>query len=447
VNNVLGVPFIFRGALDVRARAINEEMKLAACRALAALAKQEVPDSVLRAYGLEKLAFGPDYLIPKPLDPRVALWVAPAVAEAAMRTGVARRHVDLEAYREELARRLVRGREVMGVVFQKARRDPKRIVFSEGEEPKILRAAAIVAQEGIATPLLIGREAVVRARMQELRINGAVEVVDPDRFDGLEAYAQELYRLRQRKGVTLREARTLIRQPNYFGAMMVRRGDADGFVAGLTYHYPDVIRPALQVIGPGPGVSRVAGLYLMILDGRAYLFADPTVNIDPTEEELAEIAIMAADKAREFDLEPRVAMISFSNFGSTRHPRSDKVARATELVKEARPDLMVDGEMMADVALSPELRAEDYPFSALVGEANVLVFPSLEAANVAYKLVQRLGGAVAVGPILMGMAKPVHVLSRGAEVSDVVNITAIAVVDAQTPRKPVGVRSLSGVRL
>ncbi|MCL6499796.1 MAG: NADP-dependent malic enzyme, partial [Firmicutes bacterium] len=418
VNNVLGFPFIFRGALDVRARAINEEMKLAACRALAALAKQEVPDSVLRAYGLEKLAFGPDYLIPKPLDPRVALWVAPAVAEAAMRSGVARRNVDLEVYREELARSLVRGREVMGVVFQKARRDPKRIVFSEGEEPKILRAAAIVAQEGIATPLLLGREAVVRARMEELRINGAIRVVDPDRFDGLETYAQELYRLRQRKGVTLREARTLIRQPNYFGAMMVRRGDADGFVAGLTYHYPDVIRPALQVIGPGPGVSRVAGLYLMILDGRAYLFTDPTVNIDPTEEELAEIAIMAADKAREFDLEPRVAMISFSNFGSTRHPRSDKVARATELVKETRPDLMVDGEMMADVALSPELRAEDYPFSALVGEANVLVFPSLEAANVAYKLVQRLGGAVAVGPILMGMAKPVHVLSRGAEVSD-----------------------------
>jgi malate dehydrogenase (oxaloacetate-decarboxylating)(NADP+) len=229
--------------------------------------------------------------------------------------------------------------------------------------------------------------------------------------------------------------------------MMVRRGDADGFVAGLTYHYPDVIRPALQVIGPGPGVSRVAGLYLMILEGRAYLFADPTVNIDPTEEELAEIAIMAADKAREFDLEPRVAMISFSNFGSTRHPRSEKVARATELVKECRPDLVVDGEMMADVALSPELRAEDYPFSSLVGEANVLVFPSLEAANVAYKLVQRLGGAVAVGPILMGMAKPVHVLSRGAEVTDVVNMAAIAVVDAQTPRRPVGVRTLAGSRV
>ncbi len=446
VNNVLGFPFIFRGALDVRARAINEEMKLAACHALAALAKQEVPDSVLRAYGLERLAYGPDYLIPKPLDPRVALWVAPAVAEAAMRTGVARRHVDLEAYREELARRLVRGREVMGIVYHKARREPKRIVFSEGEEPKILRAAAILVQEGIATPVLLGREETVRARMHELRITGPIEVVDPDRWPALDAYAEELYRLRHRKGVTLREARTLIRQPNYFGAMMVRRGDADGFVAGLTYHYPDVIRPALQVIGPAPGVSRVAGLYLMILEGRAYLFADPTVNIDPTEEELAEIAIMAADKAREFDLQPRVAMISFSNFGSTRHPRSEKVARAAELVKECRPDLMVDGEMMADVALSPELRAEDYPFSSLVGEANVLVFPSLEAANVAYKLVQRLGGAVAVGPILMGMAKPVHVLSRGAEVTDVVNMTAIAVVDAQTPRRPVGVRALAGSR-
>ncbi len=447
VNNVLGFPFIFRGALDVRARAINEEMKLAACKALAALAKQEVPDSVLRAYGLERLAFGPDYLIPKPLDPRVALWVAPAVAEAAMRTGVARRHVDLEAYREELARRLLRGREVMGIVYQKARREPKRIVFSEGEEPKILRAAAILVQEGIARPVLLGREEMVRARMEELRVSGPLEVVDPERSAAAEAYAQELYRLRHRKGVTLREARALIRQPNYFGAMMVRWGDADGFVAGLTYHYPDVIRPALQVIGPGPGVSRVAGLYLMILDGRAYLFADPTVNIDPTEEELAEIAIMAADKAREFDLEPRVAMISFSNFGSTRHPRSEKVARATELVKECRPDLMVDGEMMADVALSPELRAEDYPFSALVGEANVLVFPSLEAANVAYKLVQRLGGAVAVGPILMGMAKPVHVLSRGAEVTDVVNMAAIAVVDARTPRRPVGVRTLAGSRV
>jgi|FaiFalDrversion2_1042247.scaffolds.fasta_scaffold00723_3 malate dehydrogenase (oxaloacetate-decarboxylating)(NADP+) len=446
VNNVLGFPFIFRGALDVRARAINEEMKLAACYALAELAKQDVPDSVLRAYGLAHLEFGPDYLIPKPLDPRVALWVAPAVAQAAMRTGVARRHVDLEAYREELARRLMRGREVLGIVYHKARQQPKRIVFSEGEEPKILRAAAILVQEGMAHPVLLGREEVVRARMEELRITTPLEVVNPERFPRFEEYAQTLYRLRQRKGVTLREARALMRQPNYFGAMMVHRGDADGFVAGLTYHYPDVIRPALQVIGPAPGVSRVAGLYLMILEGRAYLFADPTVNIDPTAEELAEIAIMAADKAREFDLEPRVAMISFSNFGSTRHPRSEKVAQAADLVKRCRPDLMVDGEMMVDVALSPELRAEDYPFSTLVGEANVLVFPSLEAANVAYKLVQRLGGAVAVGPILMGMAKPVHVLSRGAEISEVVNMAAIAVLDAQTPRRPVTVREVVAQR-
>ncbi|MDQ7842334.1 MAG: NADP-dependent malic enzyme [Armatimonadota bacterium] len=431
VNNVLGFPFIFRGALDVRARAINDEMKIAASRALAALAKEEVPDVVLRAYGLESLRFGPDYVIPKPIDPRVPLWEAPAVAEAAMASGVARRTVDLAAYREELARRLVRGREAMSVVFSKARAAPRRVVFSEGEEPKILRAAAELSREGLAVPILLGREPVVRTRMEEMHLALSVEVINPETSPKLEAYATVLFEARQRKGITKREARALLRQPNYFGAMMVRAGDADAFVAGLTYHYPDVIRPALQVIGPGPDVSRVAGLYLMVLDGKAYIIADPTVNIDPTAEELAEIAIMAADKAREFDLTPRIAMLSFSNFGSTRHPRTEKVAQATALVKRRRPDLMVDGEVMADVALDPDLRRADYPFSTLVGEANVLIFPSLEAANTAYKLLQRLGGATAIGPILMGMAQPVHVLSRGAEVADIVNIAAIAVVDAQ----------------
>ncbi len=431
VNNVLGFPFIFRGALDVRARAINDEMKIAASRALADLAKEEVPDVVLKAYGLESLRFGPDYIIPKPLDPRVPLWEAPAVAEAAMASGVARVRVDLDAYREELARRLVRGREVMSVIFSKAKASPKRVVFSEGEEPKILRAAAELSREGLARPILLGREAVVRTRLEELHLSTPLEVINPETSSKLETYAAILYQARQRKGITLREARALLRQPNYFGAMMLRAGDADAFVAGLTYHYPDVIRPALQVIGPGPGISRVAGLYLMVLDGRPYIIADPTVNIDPTAEELAEIAIMAADKAREFDITPRVAMLSFSNFGSTRHPRTEKVAQATALVKRRRPDLMVDGEMMADVALDVDLRSADYPFSTLVGEANVLVFPSLEAANTAYKLLQRLGGATAIGPILMGMAQPVHVLSRGAEVSDIVNIAAIAVVDAQ----------------
>ncbi len=431
VNNVLGFPFIFRGALDVRARAINDEMKIAASRALAALAKEEVPDAVLRAYGLESLRFGPDYIIPKPVDARVPLRVAPAVAEAAMASGVARRTVDLAAYREELARRLVRGHEVMGAVYQKAQAAPRRVVFSEGEEPKIVRAAAALVRDGLAKPILLGRETVIRTRMEEMHVSVPLEIINPEQSGKLDGYARILYEGRQRRGITVREARTLLRQPNYFGAMMVRAGDADAFVAGLTYHYPDVIRPALQVIGPARGTTRVAGLYLMIQNNKPYLLADPTVNIDPTAEELAEIAIMAADKAKEFDITPRVAMLSFSNFGSTRHPRSEKVAQATALVKARRPDLMVDGEIMADVAVDPELRQADYPFSTLAGEANVLVFPSLEAANAAYKLLQHLGGAAAIGPILMGTAHPVHVLSRGAEVTEIVNIAAVAVVDAQ----------------
>ncbi len=431
VNNVLGFPFIFRGALDVRARAIDDGMKIAAARALAALAKDDVPDSVLRAYGVDRLDFGPDYLIPKPLDPRVPLRVAPAVAGAAMKSGVARNVLDLDAYTEALANRLTRGREVMSVVTRKAQTAPKRVVFSEGEERKVILAAARIAQDRIGVPILLGRDAVIRARMEELRVGVPIDIVDPTTFDRVDEYADILFARRQRKGITLRESVALLRRPNYFGAMMVEAGDADAFVSGLTYHYPDVIRPALEVIGSA-AASLVAGLYVMITDdGRAVVLADPTVNFDPGAEELADIAVMAADRARGFGLQPRVALLSFSNFGSTRHERSAKMAAATALVKARRPDLMVDGEMMADVALSPALRADDYSFSDLVGEANVLVFPSLEAANVAYKLLQHLGRAVAIGPILVGMAKPVHVLSRGAEVTDIVNMAAIAVVDAQ----------------
>ncbi len=415
VNNVLGFPFIFRGALDVRARAIDEGMMIAAARALAELTKEDVPDSVLRAYGLDRLEFGPEYLIPKPLDPRVPLRVAPAVAAAAMASGVARNPLDLATYTEQLANRLTRGREVMSVVTRKAQTAPKRVVFSEGEERKIILAAARIQQEQIGVPILLGREAVIRSAMKELRVTVPVEIVDPATSERVDAYAAALHERRQRKGITLREAVALLDQRNYFGAMMVQAGDADAFVAGLTYHYPDVIRPALQVIGSAPNVSRVAGLYVMITaDGRAVVLTDPTVNFDPTAEELADIAVMAADRARGFGLEPRVALLSFSNFGSTRHPRSAKMAAATKLVKSRRPDLMVDGEMMADVALSPDLREDDYSFSDLVGEANVLVFPT-----------------VAIGPILIGMNKPVHVLSRGAEVTDIANIAAIAVVDAQ----------------
>jgi malate dehydrogenase (oxaloacetate-decarboxylating)(NADP+) len=432
VNNVLGFPFIFRGALDVRARAIDDGMKVAAARALAALAKEDVPDSVLRAYGQERLEFGPDYLIPKPLDPRVPLRVAPAVASAAIASGVARHPIDEAAYAEDLANRLTAGHEVMGVVIHKAQAAPKRIVFSEGEDLKVIRAAAGIQQEAIGVPILLGRAEVIRAALDAMHLDTSLETIDPAHSERTDFYAETMFANRHRQGITRREARALLGAPNYFAAMMVRVGDADAFVAGLTYHYPDVIRPALQVIGAAAGVSRVAGLYLIVTaDGRAVILTDPTVNIDPTADELADIAIMAADRARKFDIEPRVALISFSNFGSTRHPRATKVADAVALVKSRRPDLMVDGEMMADVALQPALRDLDYPFATLSGEANVLVFPSLEAANVAYKLLQQLGRAVAIGPILMGMDRPVHVLSRGAEVADIVNMAAIAVVDAQ----------------
>jgi malate dehydrogenase (oxaloacetate-decarboxylating)(NADP+) len=436
VNNVLGFPFIFRGALDVRARAINSDMMIAAARALATLTKEDVPDSVLRAYGLTELEFGPEYLIPKPLDPRVPLRVAPAVAAAAMASGVARDPLDLATYQEALANRLSRGREVMSVVTRKAQSAPKRVVFSEGEERKIILAAARIQLEGIGVPILLGRADIIEAEMKKLRVTAPIEIVDPAGSDRTDAYARVLYAKRQRKGVTLREACALLAQPNYFGAMMVEAGDADAFVAGLTYHYPDVIRPALEVIGAASDVARVAGLYVMITeDGRAVVLTDPTVNFDPTAEELADIAVMGAERARSFGLAPRVALLSFSNFGSTEHPRSAKMAAATKLVRSRHPELMVDGEMMADVALSPTLR-EDYGFSDLAGEANVLVFPSLEAANIAYKLLRHLGGAVAIGPILVGMNKPVHVLSRGAEVTDIANIAAIAVIDAQDAAEP-----------
>jgi malate dehydrogenase (oxaloacetate-decarboxylating)(NADP+) len=440
VNNVLGFPFIFRGALDVRARAINDEMKLAAARALAALAREDVPDSVLKAYGLETLRFGPDYIIPKPLDPRVMLWEAPAVAQAAMETGVARIHIDIEEYRERLAARLGKGTQVMRFIINKAKAAPKRIAFGEGEEPKILRAAALIQEEGIGRPILIGRPEVIRRRIEELGLRCQPEIVYPPEFPRLEEYAQRLYEKRQRKGVTLPLARTLMLEPNYFGPMMVEMGDADAFISGLTYDYPAVIRPALQVVGVREGMRKVAGLYIMIVKEKVYFFTDATVNIEPTAEDLAEIAIMAADFARRFDIEPRVAMLSFSNFGSTRHPLSEKVRQAVEIVRQRRPDILIDGEMQADTAVVPEIIEERYPFSR-VKDANVLVFPDLEAANVSYKLLQRLGNAQAIGPILLGMGKPVHVLQTGDEVQDIVFIAAIAALDAQERAlAPAGVR-------
>jgi malate dehydrogenase (oxaloacetate-decarboxylating)(NADP+) len=432
VNNVLGFPFIFRGALDVRARAINEEMKLAATRALAALAKEDVPDSVLRAYGLSRLHFGPDYIIPKPFDPRVLIWEASAVAEAAMKSGVARLQIDLGEYREQLSRRLGRTYEVMQTVRQRARIAPKRIVFAEGEEEKILRAGYRLMDEQIALPVLLGRASVIESKLKDLGLTRLKpEIVEPARSPRLEAYVEEFFQMRQRKGVTRSEAHELMLNNNYYGSMMVRTGDADGFISGLTQHYPDTVRPALQVIGMRPDVHRVSGLYALATKKEVYFFADTTVNIDPSAEDLAEIALLAANVAREFDIEPRVAMLSFSNFGSTKHPLAEKVQRATELVKRADPNLVADGEMQADTAVTPEIIADTYPFSTLKGGANVLIFPSLEAANSAYKLMMRIGGAEGLGPILMGMNKPVHVLQRGAEVEEIVNMAAIAVVNAQ----------------
>ena len=429
INNVLGFPFIFRGALDVQASQINDEMKLAACHALAALAREDVPDSVLNAYNLEVLKFGPDYIIPKPFDPRVLLWEAPAVAEAAMRTGVARRNIDLAAYREQLEARLGKGWQLMRLIINKARRNPKRVVFGEGEQPKIIRAAAAIEDEGIGFPILLGRPEVIRQKIEELGLDFNPTVVEPQFSPQYEAYCQAFFELRQRKGVTLSRARAFMRRRSFFGPMMVRMGDADAYVSGLTHNYPEIISPALQIVGTAPGVRKVAGMYIMIVRDKIYFFSDATVNIEPTAEDLAEIACLVADAACRFDIQPRIAMLSFSNFGSTRHPLSEKVRQAVELVRQRRPELVIDGEMMADTAVVPEIVDELYPFSR-VRDANVLIFPNLEAANTCYKLLQRLGGAEAIGPVLLGMGRAVHVLQRADEVRDIIHIAAMAVIDA-----------------
>ena len=443
VNNVLGFPFIFRGALDVRATTINEDMKLAATRALASLAKEDVPDSVLRAYGVERLEFGREYIIPKPFDPRVLIWEASAVAEAAMRTGVAQQPVNLEEYKDALERRLGRAYETMRGMINKARLSPRRVVFTEGEQPKILRACQILLDEKIAEPILLGSRDTIVAKVAELRLHlGGVQIVEPSKFPRLDEYIEEFCSLRQRKGVTRTEAAKLVLNPTTFGSLMVRLGDADALVGGLTTHYPDTIRPALQVIDVRPELRKVAGVYVLFTaKGELYFLADATVNIDPTAEELAEIAIMASEKARRFNQEPRVAMLSFSNFGSTRHPLAEKVRAAVEIVRQRAPGLMVDGEMQADTAVVPQIIEETYPFSTLRGGANVLIFPNLEAGNIAYKLLQRIGGAETIGPLLTGLTKPVHVLQRGSEVTDIVHVAAVAVVDAQEVGKPYHVLS------
>lgn len=431
INNVLGFPFIFRGALDVRAKAINDDMKFAASQALAALAKEDVPDSVLRAYGGENIKYGRDYIIPKPLDPRVLLWEAPAVAESAIKTGVARKVIDMDEYRQQLSYRQGLGAQVRYFIMNKARAagGKKRIAFAEGEEQKVIRAAYQIVDEKIGVPVLIGRRKVIEEQLKALSLEYKPEVIDPGDFTEIEKYAEEYYGMRNRKGMTHSDALKKVREPNVFGPLMVKLKAADAFVSGLTYDYPEVIRPALQIHHTRQGVTKAAGVYLMIIEDRVYLFTDATVNIEPSAEDLAEIGALAADFAKQLEIDPRVAFLSFSNFGSTPHPLSDKVRQAVKLLKERRPDLKVDGEMQADTAVMPEIIESRYPFSA-VRDANVLVFPSLESANVAYKLMARLGKAKAIGPILLGMGAPVHVLQTGDEVSNIVQIAAVAVMDA-----------------
>ena len=432
VNNVLGFPFIFRGALDVRATAINEEMKLAATRALAALAKEDVPDSVCRAYGVERLKFGAEYLIPKPFDPRVLLWEAVAVAKAAMESGVAQEPVNLEVYREQLERRLGKAHEVARMMVHKAQAQPKHVVFPEGDNEKILRACHTLVEENIAVPILLGDPSVIHENILELGLDlHGIRIVDPANSPLREQYIQELFRLRQRRGMTLSEAQKQITNRNIFGSMMLHMGDAEALVSGVTQHFPDTIRPALEIVRVREGLHKVSGCYAMITrKGDIFFLADTSVNIEPTAEDLVEIALCTAQTARRFDIEPRVAMLSFSSFGSTKHPQCEKVRRAVELLQRADPMLMVDGELMADDAISPEID-QNYPFSRLKGGANVLIFPDLNSANITYKLLTKIGGAETLGPILMGMSKPVHLVPRGAEVEEIVNVTAIAVVDAQ----------------
>jgi len=441
VNNVLGFPFIFRGALDVHATVINEEMKLAATHALADLAKEDVPDSVCRAYGVARLEFGADYLIPKPFDPRVLVWESSAVAQAAMETGVAQEPVNIDEYREQLERRLGKAHEISRMMIHKAQAKPKHVVFPEGDNEKILRACHSILEEKIATSILVGNPATIHAKTTELGLAlKDVQIVDPATSPLREAYIQELFRLRQRRGVTLTEARTLIDEPNIFASMMVHMGDADALVSGVSQHFPDTIRPALQIIRMREGLHKVAGCYPLITrDGELLFLADTSVNIDPTAEDLVEIALCTAQEARRFDVVPRVAMLSFSNFGSTKHPFCDKVRKAVELLHKADPTLIVDGEIMADVAVSPEKLEQTYPFSSLKGGANVLVFPDLASANITYKLLTTVGGAEILGPVLMGMARPVHLLARGAEVEEIINVVAIAVVDARES-EPIGER-------
>ena len=432
VNNVLGFPFIFRGALDVRATAINEEMKMAAVKALSSLAREKVPEMVLNAYGGTDFSFGRDYIIPKPFDPRVLWYVAPAVARAAMDTGVAKQPItDWQAYREELKERLGLSKEVIRVMIHKAQKNPRKVVYPEGEEEQIIRAAHAVYNDNIAKPVLLGNENKIKELIHRLDFDeDDFKIINPAESADREHYAEEYYKKRQRRGATLRNANELMYDPIYFGSMMLATGDVDALISGYTAHYPNTIRPALQCVGVKEGFKVVSSIYIVAAKKEVYFFADCTVNVNPTAEQLAEIAVSTAETVKSFDVEPRIAMLSFSNFGSASYPESNKVKDAVSIVHRLRPDLIIDGEMQADTALVPQILEKDFPFNNLKGGANVLIFPDLNSGNIAYKLMARIGEATVIGPVLQGMNKPVHILQRGSSVDDIINMTAIAVVEA-----------------
>ena len=437
VNNVLGFPYIFRGALDVRATQINEAMKLAAVKALAELAQSPVPDIVNLAYNAKTITFGPEYIIPKPLDPRLLSTVAPAVAKAAIESGVAQKPItDWETYVTDLNKRLGLDNQVMRILGSKARRDPRRIVFAEADNAKILKAAQIVIDEGVGYPILLGDENKIRAIAQANGIDlEGLPIYDP-RSDAMEEkrneYGELFFKKRNRKGFNFYESKKVMKDRNYFGCMMVETGDADAMISGLSKNYPDTIRPALHCIGMEEGIKRIAGMYLMLTKRGPLFLADTTVNFNPTAEELAEITLMTAREVRNFNIIPRIAMLSYSNFGSSNSPEARLVADARKLVKQEMPNLIVDGEMQASVAFNNEIIKENYPFSELVNkDVNTLIFPNLASGNIAYNLLKEVGQADAIGPILLGLKKPVHILQLGSSVRNIVNMAMIAVVDAQ----------------
>tara|TARA_B100000767_G_scaffold82763_1_gene79685 strand:+ start:402 stop:2672 length:2271 start_codon:yes stop_codon:yes gene_type:complete len=440
VNNVLGFPYIFRGALDVRARCINEEMKLAAVRSIAELTKELVPETVNLAYGEQVITFGPDYIIPKPLDNRLISVVAPAVAKAAMDSGVAQIQIpDLDVYAQELETRLGFDNKLLKSITNRAISNPKRVVFAEAEHYKILKAAQQVKDEGIAEPILLGRRAVISRMIEEnaLELDG-VTIIDPKSEEEKERryiFGEEFYKKRQRKGVTLYEARKLMRERNYFGAMMLELDHADALISGITRNYPNTIKPALQIIGTEDGVEKVAGMFIMNTKKGTLFLADTTINIDPTPEDLAEIALLTSKAVKRFNIKPRVAMLSYSNFGSSNSKGSKKIAKAVEIIKQKNSSLNVEGEIQADFALNKEKRDYVFPFNNLKENANTLIFPNLESGNIAYKLIQELDEVEAIGPVLIGMKKPVHILQLGCSVREIVNMVTIAVIDAQTKKK------------